>query len=170
MSFLKDQAIYPVLAELSACLCNALGEAVPCFCGITAGPDLPAEYIGECEGGDEGGCGVAYVRVVTSYPTENFPEPLQRATVNSVMAYSLAVGVLRCTDIGQEDGAPPTPETFKAESIIALADMKAIRQAIQCCLVAAFPEVDHVLGSYEFISRETGVFGGEWPVTVLERF
>lgn len=164
-----DTTIYPMLAELNACLCAALGDSVPCFCQIIVGPDIPMDYVGECDNGDEA-CGVAYVRVVGAYPTSNFPEIQAAPTCNMVMAYNLAVGVLRCTSVGEEDGTPVNQEEFAKLQLLLLSDMKAIRRAIQCCFLRAFPRAAHVMGTFTPFPMEGGVVGGEWPIAVLEAF
>jgi len=167
----EDLSIYPVLAELVACLTLSLGDGAPCFSGLLMGDLIPTEYVGHCE--DEDGkpsCGAAYVRVVTAYPTENFPDPLVRPTCNSVMAYQVRVGVVRCASVGLDNGDPVEPEELERITLQQLSDMKSIRQAIQCCLINAFPNVDHVLGAFEPMPQEGDVVGGEWPVTLLEDF
>lgn len=165
----EDRRIYPILAELNACLCATLGDGSPCFCGIIVGEDIPVEYVGQCEDGDgESSCGAAYVRVTGAYPTERFPEPMQYPTCNSAMAYNIAVGVLRCVPIGEEDGGPVDPEELQKITLRSLSDMKAIRQAIQCCFMNAFPKVKVVMGTFTPLLNEGGVAGGEWPITVRE--
>lgn len=170
----EDTAIYPVLAELSACLCLSLGDSSPCFCGIVMGDAVPVDYVGngDCKDEDDQhvSCGAAYVRVTSAYPTENFPEPLARPTINSVMAYTVSVGVLRCIGVGDEDGGPISKAELEAVTLQLLSDMKSIRQAIQCCLGNAFQDVDHVMGVFTPIDQEGDIIGGEWPVTLLERF
>lgn len=165
----NDTRIYPMLAELSACLCAGLGDGKPCFCGVLVGNDLPVDYVGACadENGDAS-CGVAYVRVVGAFPTSSFPEPMVNAGCNTLMAYNIAVGVLRCWPVGEEDGGPVDPDELRALSLDLLTDMNIIRKAIQCCFLRAFPNVSHVMGTYQPLSVEGGVAGGEWPITVLE--
>lgn len=163
----EDTSIYPMLAELTACLCNALGTSKPCFCGIIAGADIPVEYVGECA---DDVCGAAYVRVVGAYPTSNFPEALAAPSCNTVMAYNLAVGVLRCASVGEEDGGPVNQEEFEKTQLLVLSDMKAIRRAIQCCFMRSFSHVRHVMGVYTPLPLEGGVVGGEWPLAILEDF
>ncbi len=171
MDITEDRGIYPVLAELTACLCAALGESRPCFCGLLVGDEIPAEYVGECADDDgEPSCGAAYVRLVTAYPTENFPDALERPTCNSVMAYQVAVGVLRCISIGEDDGSPIDPEELKANALLRLGDMKAMRRAIQCCFGRAFDDVEHVMGVYTPLPQTGDIVGGEWMVTISEVF
>lgn len=163
----SDRRIYPMLVELNACLCAELGDASPCFCGILMGADVPVEYAGQCE--DEN-CGAAYVRVVNSYPSVDFPEPDVSASCNSVMAYSLAVGVLRCVSLGDDDGTPPSPEEMNELTLQMLSDMQAIRRAIQCCLGSNFEDLEYVLGAYTPLPMQGGVAGGETLLTVREVF
>lgn len=171
---IEDQAIYPVLAELAACLCASLGDTSPCFCGIVMGDAVPVDYVGDGSCADEDAhgvsCGAAYVRVTGAYPTRDFPEPLILPNANDVMAYTVSVGVVRCIGVGLEDGSPIPKAELEQVTLQLLSDMKSIRQAIQCCLVNAFPEVDHVLGVFTPIDQEGDIIGGEWPVTLLERF
>lgn len=165
----EDQGIYPVLAELNACLCTALGDSSPCFCGILVGEVIPTEYVGSCV--DEHGepsCGVAYVRVTGAFPTEQFPDPLITGSCNTIMAYNVSVGILRCASVGEEDGGPVDPEEMEKLTLQLLGDMKAIRRAIQCCFLRAFPDVDHVMGTFTPLPMEGGVAGGEWPIVISE--
>lgn len=170
----EDLRIYPMLAELSACLCAALGDSKPCFCGIIVGNEIPAEHIGDCmedgEDGEEPSCGTAYVRVTGAYPTDNFPDAIQYPTCNTVMAYTVTVGVLRCFSVGEEDGGPMPPEDMEKLTIRRLSDMKAMRQAIQCCFLRAFSDTRHVMGTFTPLPMEGGVTGGEWPIIIQEDF
>lgn len=168
-----DLSIYPMLAELRECLCSALGGSRPCFCQIVVGNEIPVDYVGgDCDhdSDDLDGCGVAYVRVVGAYPTSRFPEAMDAPTCNTAMAYNLAVGVLRCTSVGEEDGGPVNQEDFATLQLQLLSDMKAIRRAIQCCFMQAFPRATHVMGTFTPQPQMGGVAGGEWPITVLENF
>lgn len=165
----EDRRIYPILAELSACLCTALGDGAPCFCGILVGPDTPVEYVGDCEDSHgEASCGAAYVSLTGAFLTERFPEPIQYPTCNGVMAYTLSVGVLRCTPLGEEDGGPISTEDLQRITLRSLSDMKAIRYAIMCCFQNAFSKVKVVMGTFTPIPSEGGVVGGEWPIIVRE--
>lgn len=159
-----DKGIAPILAELSACLCNILAKAGDefAFCGVIVGDDLPLEYLGA------EGCGVAYVRLVSAFPSsQEFPSPDSTATCATIMAYSVAVGIARCTPLGANDGSPPEPEEWAAVGQQALADMAAIRRAIKCCLTEEkFDGINYVLGM--FTPASEGVAGGEFALTIQE--
>jgi len=167
MALPDDHSIFPVLTELAACLCAELGqEASPCFCGvITAGMEVPVDE--SCES-----CAVGYVRLDSAFPsTVRFPEPDQDATCRAVMAFAVTVGVQRCVPMGDDMGNPPTSEELAEYARQIFADMAVIRRAIRCCLVdSKFEDIEYVLGSYSQLSADSGAGGGEWTLTIRERF
>jgi hypothetical protein len=165
MADFTDAKVYPVLAELSACLCTALGpDATPCFCGVLFGRDIPVEYAGDC---DE--CGAAYVRLLNSFQsTDEFPSPDITPTCSSLTAWTIAVGIVRCSPVGDNRGNPPTPEEMQESARRALADMDAIRNAIRCCFAGKFDdEFEYVLGQFLPIP-DPGVIGGEQTIILRE--
>src|SRR5690606_19852501 len=149
------------------CLCAALADTVPCFCGIVVGNDIPLDYAGECA---EEICGAAYVRVINAFPSTNFPEQDTTAGCVAPMAYSTAVGVIRWASIGGDRGELPSPEEIKDLSMQLLSDMNAIRTAIRCCLASSFEDLDYVLGQYAPLPAEGGVAGGETNLTIGELY
>lgn len=164
-----DETIFPLLAELSACLCAELGEdRVPCFCGILVGDQTPAEYVGtdDCDA-----CGAAYVRLVDAYPsTMAFPAPDEDSSSScmSAIAYTVAVGVLRCSPTLDERGDLPEPSDLYDFSRALLADMTAMRRAIRCCLASKFEDNAHSLVRYTPLVDAGGVAGGEWTLIIQE--
>lgn len=161
-----DYSIFPILSELSACLCAELSvDGPPCFCGVTAGspPEVPLD---DCEN-----CAAGYVRLDTAFPsTQSFPEPDAQANCRSVMAFSVTVGIVRCAPMG-EGGEPPTPEELAEFARDIFADMAAIRRSIRCCLTDdKFEDIEYVLGTYTMLPVQGGVGGGEWSLTIQEMF
>lgn len=157
-----DRMVYPVLQELAGCLCeivNADGKL--CYCGIIVGNDVP--WVG-----DDCDAGVAFVRLDTAFPsTFQFPAPDARATDNSWrMAYNITVGILRPGIMPDEEGNVD-PADYGKQAEWQLADMMAIRQAIECCFEAKFPDYQYILGTYTPVPGE-GVAGGEWPLILGE--
>lgn len=163
----NDLSIYPMLEELRSCLCSALGDGAPCFCGIVVGEDIPVEYAGEC--GDDN-CGAAYVRLANAFPSTAFPEPALEARCFTTMAYTVSVGILRCVSIGDDRGNPPSPDEMRDMALMQLSDMKIIRKAIQCCFGSSFEDVEYVLGQFTPLPMQGGVVGGEWALTIQEHF
>lgn len=162
--FQDDTKIYPILAELSACLCNALGATTPCFCGIIVGSEIPLEYA-TLDGCDS--CGIAYVRLVNAFPSVDFPDPDDRAQCTTIMAYTVAVGVVRCFVDTDDDGDPVPQEDIADMSRLMLSDMAKIRRTIQCCFGSSFEDVDYVVGTYTPVEGD-GVRGGEQLLIVHE--
>lgn len=165
-----DHSIWPVLSELAACLCNMMAEAGTsgCFCGILAGPnqEIPIDSDG-CDN-----CGAGYVRLESAYPsTIQFPEQDQQATCRAVMAFPVTVGIVRCAPVGDSLGNPPEPKELNAFARQVFADMALIRRAIACCLVDdKFEDIEYVMGEYTQRLVEGGTGGGEWQLTIRERF
>lgn len=159
-----DTKIYPILAELSACLCAQIPEET-CFCGIIVGNDIPLEYAGlACDSE------IAYVRLIGAYPSVDFPEQDAAATCVSLMAYSVAVGIVRVWDAADHDGEAKPAEELVEMARLQLADMAKIRRTIQCCFGDKFEDIEYVVGAYTPLSGAQGVVGGEQLVTIQERF
>lgn len=166
----SDVSIWPILSELSACLCAMMAEAGTsgCFCGIVASPtqEIPIEMEG-CEN-----CGAGYVRLNQAFPsTVQFPQPDQQATCRSVLAFDVTVGIMRCVPTGDSLGNPPSAEDMADHANQVFADMALIRRAIACCLTDdKFEDIEYVLGTYVPLPSEGGVGGGEWQLTIQELF
>lgn len=162
-----DARIYPVLDELRACLCAALAESAPCFCGVLVGQDIPVEYAGDCEN-----CGAAYVRLSSAFPSsDTFPQQDISAGCSSVRAYSVYVGIVRCSPIGDESGEPPSPEEADAHARLMLSDMDAIWKAITCWFSGAYEdEIQCVVGMFTPLPTQGGISGGEQELTIQEPF
>jgi hypothetical protein len=70
----EDDLIYPAIIRLVACLERSIlerGLPVPCQVAPMIG-DLVLDYCGNC---GETGCGQAWVRLIDSYPSVDFPNP-----------------------------------------------------------------------------------------------
>lgn len=173
--FIEDRGIYPTMVELTACLClelEASGLPPVCYCGLMPG-NVSMDF---CGGGCEpGGCGgQAWVRLVDAVPSSLFPTAdLSLANCKAPMAYLLEVGVARCAPMGVTGGpngyVPPTVAENVEAMRLQLADMAAMRRAIQCCFGST--DVDYILGSYSQIEvNGGGCLGGAFNVNVWEAF
>ena len=175
MALREDQAVYPTLIRLSACLCAELEKAegpALCYCGPIAGP-LVLDFCGGDCGGD--GCGgQAWVRVTEIFPSSSFPSPEQLPrNCGSPLAYNLEIGVARCAPTGEGNGidgySPPTLEQNVEALRLQMTDMAAVRRAVQCCFGVG--EADYILGQYSQIDvSQGGCLGGSFIVTVWEEF
>lgn len=159
--------IGPVLDELSACLCAALGgEQATCFCGVLIGQGLPVEHLW----GDDCGevCGAGYVRLESAGPPALSAE--EDGDLRDVqLEYAVYVGVIRCAPVSNGESDPiPSKADVLAYSQLLLEDMKTIEQVVRCCLQDTFDFVDVEIGSFTVVNVEGGVGGGEWRVTIRD--
>jgi hypothetical protein len=167
VDFIEDKIIYPAMIRLSACLCleiEASGLPATCSCGPMIG-NLVLDYCGTCADGKCGG--QAWVRLVEAFPTVDFPsQALELRNCASPLAYQLEVGIVRCRPVGTVSGVrgytPPTLEQNVEALRLQLADMAAMRRAVECCFGDA--EIDYILGSYNPITVEGDCLGGVFTV------
>lgn len=165
---LVDDPIFQVISRLADCLCTELAAAGGpglCYCGLwvgTQGPPL---------GPSTGGCdtGVAWVRLVDSYPSAFFPAPddgTQSLKCSSPMAYQVEIGVARPVPRPEGRNLFPDPQDmFNAQRLIA-SDMRASLRALRCCLPqrqkAAGSEIMVAAGNWTPLDNAAGKGGGMW--------
>jgi hypothetical protein len=168
MAVPDDVILYPIISDLSYCLCQEYeqaGESL-CFCGIEPATGVPID-IGEC---NDGKCGAATVRVQRVFPSTNFPDPSAEGICSTLLAAEIVVTVYRCVPVGHDDGSNPTPEEYAGWAQQQFADMAAMRRAIACCFREAHPDVEYVLGDYNPLVPQGGVGGGQWRLLARQEF
>jgi hypothetical protein len=152
------------LEQVAACVCAQIevdGLPKTCFCGILPGQEVAWDYTGDCSG--DGGCGMAWVRLVAAYPSVVIGTPDQQpGNCGSMVGMDVEVGILRCVSMPHEDGSPPDPADLQADAALQVADAMALRKAVYCC----GPEKDLVLGYYTPLGPAGGVVGGFWLVSM----
>lgn len=160
---IEDRSVLPVMEALLGCLCAALEDSPggsPCFCGLLPGALVAMDYV-DCDGD---GCGQAWVRLDSVYPSTRFPTLDLEATCRSPQAARVQLGVLRCVPGMDADGTPPD-EVAQAEATrIQLGDRAALQRAVECCFDR--PHRDYMLGQYAPIGPSGGAGGGALVVTV----
>lgn len=173
----NDTVVWPVLMELHQCLCDEIVAAeLPgvCYCDLLPGENVAMEYCGpSCEDMDCGN-GQAWVRLVESYPSTNFPNPIDFTAQAAVgcdapLAVTVEMGVARCAPVVSEDrpssGESPTAGQWRETAQLQFADMSAMRRAVQCCMDEKRAVKKYTLGTYEPFGPEGGCVGGTWTVT-----
>jgi len=159
-----DQSILPVAQELLTCFCTSLNANPdpPEICCLRVGQRVSALI----SANDDECCrGLAWVRVVSDFPSNDFPEQLTTPIGNCPpgwLAVILEMGVLRCAPAGTIFDLPTCPE-WTALFTTLMNDSAAMRDAF-CCLdldVSA-----KLLGIWEPLEVEGGCTGGTRTVTV----
>jgi hypothetical protein len=175
-ALVEDVIVYPTMIRLAACLClemEAAGGPGLCFCGVTTGEPV-MDFCGGDTCGEDGCGGQAWVRFTDAYPSSTFPAPNQSlANCFSPLAYNIEVGVARCAPMGSANGAggftAPTVGDHVAALRLQLADMAAMKRAIQCCFGKG--DADYILGQYTQVNvNGGGCLGGTFNVVVWQEF
>lgn len=168
MAVPSDTTLYPIISDLSLCLCEEyrLADESFCYCGIEPAVGVEIQ-VGECEGD---ACGAATVRVSRVYPSASFPDTDTSATCATLLAAEVFVTVYRCIPVGSDDGAPPTAEQYAFWAQQQFADMTAMKRAIACCFGTSHPDVEYALGEYTPLTPQGGVGGGQWRLNVRQEF
>lgn len=165
----EDTLIYPLLTNLTECLCSQLiasGLEATCRCVLVPGVGPALDF---CDAGCDGGCpGEAWVRLVRAFPATNFPAQDAAATCFTLLAFEVEVGVARCLPTGDSRGNPPDAQEMFNTARLQLADMAAMQRAIQCCFGGV--ERDYVLGAFEPTLASGGCLVSTWSLFVRQEY
>ena len=153
--------IQQTLEDLSTCLCAEILDYGPpvCFCGVVPGTDVALDYTGDCNDV----CGMAWVRLVTSYPSVSIGAPTSRpGNCSAGIGLDVEMGIVRCIDVGDGTQAPP-PEELTASAYVQYQDMLTMYRAVSCCRQSK----DWVLGNYNPFGPQGGLVGGMLTMSIL---
>jgi len=158
----EDTAAWPAVMALIECLCTemvASGLGPLCLCSPLPGSQVALDYGAE---------GMAWVRVVGAWPSSTFPnqDGARGGSCTAALAVQLEVGAARCAPALGEDGELPTLSQQFEVTRLQLADMAAMRRAVQCCAAGIGYRLQ--LGSYTPGGPQGGVVWGSWSVWVEE--
>ena len=169
--YIEDDTAWPTMVTLAACLEAELRKSgLPplCVCAPVPGPIAVMDRCGQCA--DTEGCGgQGWVRFVTEFPSKLFPQPDEGSgSCDSPMAYTLEVGIARCQPVGTTSAiggfAAPTTEELVLATRQQMADLAAIKRAVNCCVSTL--DVSYLLGA-AIPMQATGDCGGiVWNVTI----
>lgn len=154
-----SEPVWPKLAEAAACLCAAItdsGFEQVCFCGVVPGSLVAYDFIngGDCTDRD----GMAWVRLVTQYPSQSYPTPLTSPSPCAVEVVFVAeMGLIRSFPVSEE---PPDEATYKAHAERQIAEAALMRRAVLCCYRSRA-----ILSNYTPIGPTGGAIGGTWTFT-----
>jgi hypothetical protein len=160
MSAVEDR-----LLALATCLCAEIADhpVTPpvCFCGVLPGEEVAYDWAGDCETA----CGMAWVRLVTAYPSTVIGEATGTpGNCGSMIGMDVEVGIMRCIPGMDDAGNPPSSDDLLAASLWQWEDMTTMRRAILCCTGSK----DFLLGAYVPIGPQGGLVGGAWTVSMHE--
>jgi len=154
------------LERLAECLCaQIIEDALPnvCFCGVVGGEQTVLDYAGQ-DCGDR--CGMAWVRLITMYPSVTLGEPsIEADNCGKLLGFDVEVGIVRCVSTPDEDGNPPTAAEVLADAELQVADALTMRRAILCCVTTS---KDIRLGVYTPVGPSGGLGGGMWSASLME--
>ena len=157
MVYRADTLIMPALEKLHACFCaelTASGLDVKCECVMLPG-------IGDVAAEPAPGTGFAWVGVTGVAPYSSFPVPdLTLANSARPLVATVVIGVIRCIEVSR-NGPTSTEQALSLDK--QMADMAAMRRAVICC---TDDSRDMVLGTYQPIGPEGGIYGGFWDVHI----
>lgn len=111
--------------------------------------------------------GLAYVKIMNTYPSDNFPEPNDTYTPCGAnqWAVDLELGVLRCAPVGTIDYVPTDADWTAAVEQVAH-DQAALRQAVACFRDQLEPGTPWIPRAGTSISPQGGCTGSTQVVTV----
>lgn len=156
--------ISEILSGLAACLCAQITEddsPETCFCGVIPGGGVVADYAGDCDDVN----GMAWVRLITSYPAQSVGQALQQVG-------NCSVGVGIDVEIGMLRRYPLDAEALDEATLLELVDqqikdMHTMRKAVQCCAGNSFGNKDYILGSYTPVGPDGDLVGGTWTLYLM---
>lgn len=161
-----DPVATPVMEALHACLDDQIRQVPdpPANVVMRTGDSvelLISQYQNEC-------CdGLAWVRLVTVYPSTNFPAADEVWTrCPGGWAVVVELGAARCAPTGDLDTIP-TPDEWEAASRAVMGDLAAIRRAFMCFHgLEDFRYRPMLVGQWQQARTEGGCVGGAMTVTV----
>lgn len=159
MTYKEDTSIWPIMEDLSNCLCAVLEDRglLPdkCFCGILPGDITVQEYPN----------GMSWVRLTSAFQSTAFPaQDMDMSPCGKPLAADIEVGVLHCAPKISAGKVLPTADEQWESARLQVATMDAMRYAITCCMDNDV--VDIALGIYTPVGPNGGLVGGTWNVNV----
>jgi hypothetical protein len=163
---IPSNPIFERLTVLATCLCAeiknpAWGVPDVCFCGVVPGDAVFGMYAGDCNDV----CGMAWVRMVTVYPSHAVGSLItEPANCEYGLGVDVEMGITRCMSVGDEQGNLPSPAQQLAAVELQVADALIMQRALYCC--DAIPHKDVILGQYQTIGPEGGLIGGTFTMSM----
>lgn len=106
-----------------------------------------------------------YVRLINSGPYQAFPQvSLVKRKCGHPVATAMAVGVIRCQQGLGNANRPlqPTVEQLTEDANLMFCDQALMWKALMCCLDSDEIGGNFMVGTYQPLGPQGGVYGGEW--------
>lgn len=150
-----------ILADLKRCFCSLLASSpggAPATCCITAGTPVIADCC----------AGFAWVRLVSAYPTQTFPQ--HALTTNNCMfdtwALNVEVGVARCAAQPCDTAGNVCCDANETANDILMGDFKAMRQLFSCGCTGLSPR-EVVVGNWTVGTPSGGCLDSKLTAVIL---
>lgn len=166
-TIVEETDVYPILVKLAACLCSELdsrGVGGQCFCGVKFGGTVAWDSC-ECNTGKKCG-GMAWVRLVQSFPSTAFPQPDNSVNCFDNEAHRIEVAVIGCVPTMDARGNLPSMDDELEAARRHLAYKAAMRAAIKCCFLSFDEEVQVFVENYTPFENQGGCGGGTYSIIV----
>lgn len=146
--------------ELLSCVESALAEydAPACRTFVAPGGSPSWDVCCDCGTGD----GQAWVAISQVYPTDNFPTAQTGGMrcLPSGFGAQLAVGILRCAAVVDDQGRAPSSERLTADAWKVQRDRQIVERALRCCYFADADPGTFTIGSWTPLGPQGGCVGG----------
>lgn len=156
--------VFDRLTDLAACLCAQIekdGSPPTCFCGVIPGDTAVADYAGDCDVA----CGMAWVRLVSSYPAVGVGRVDETAgNCSASLGFDVELGIMRCINV-PEDGGPPSDAELLESTRLQTADMMTMWRAVACC--PSLSSKDFMLSGYQPMGPLGGMVGGGFTIRAV---
>lgn len=164
---IADDMVWPIMEAMVACLESQVRCLVKPPQVVAARPGDRIELL-LAQNRDECCEGLGWVRNVTTYPSESFPDPDTAATAcgPSAWAVVLEVGIARCAPV--PDGSEiPSGEDWDNTTAAVMADMAAIIRAVRVFKeLSDYEDTLWLVGAWLPLTTEGGCVGGAMQVTI----
>lgn len=163
--FVEDVGIYPTMIELLTQVeleNDRSGLPVLDFTSVQPGSQPVIDHVGN---GKQ--CSELVVNLVSTFPTQGFPNPDPDGSCGTELAYEIQVAVFRCAKVPKGNSASnlrlPTEVDMLESTRLHTADMAAMHRAICKALKG---KRKYVLRGFTPYGPEGGAVGGTWLLVV----
>lgn len=165
LEYRDDHEVWPLMNELAEEIAREVKRRkLPDAGNATVMPGN-AFVIDNVGNGDT--CSEILLNMTGANPYETFPNAPEDDSQGPRMAYTISAGIFRCAPEPENVNGRlvvPSPEELHAAARLHVADMQAVR----CAIETAFSDRMHIIGDFVPYGPQGGAYGGTWSVVVGE--